>query len=131
MTVSEITKVHGRRVWDSRGRPTVEVEVHTAGGGTQNATMGRAIAPAGASTGSGEARDRRDGPRDTSAPFGGLDVTAAVAAVNGEIANALRGLDAVDQVRVDQVLIDLDGSSDKSRLGGNALIATSMAVAHG
>ena len=129
-TASEIKKVYARRVWDSRGRPTVEVEVHTVGGGAQTGKIGRAIAPAGASTGSGEALDRRDGPREASAPFGGLDVTAAVGAVNGEIASALRGLDAADQALVDQVLIDLDGSANKSRLGGNALIATSMAVAH-
>jgi len=134
MSATEIKKVHGRRVWDSRGRPTVEVDVHTVGGGIRGAaeggSIGRAIAPAGASTGSGEALDRRDGPREAGAPFGGLDVTAAVGAVNGEIADALRGLDAADQAQVDQVLIDLDGSADKSRLGGNALIATSMAVAH-
>lgn len=131
MTASEINKVHARRVWDSRGRPTVEVDVHTVGGGFQGGgAMGRAIAPAGASTGSGEALDRRDGPREASAPHAGLDVSAAVGAVNGEIAKALLGLDAADQVQVDQVLIDLDGSPDKSRLGGNALIATSMAVAH-
>ncbi len=124
MTASRIRRVHGRRVWDSRGRPTVEAEVTTASGAT-----GRAIAPAGASTGSGEAVDRRDGPRRADAPFGGLDVTGAVAAVNGEIAAALAGMDAADQAAVDAALVALDGTADKSRLGGNALIATSMAVA--
>lgn len=118
---TEITKVIGRRVWDSRGRPTIEAEVQLAGG-----AMGRAIAPAGASTGSAEAVDKRDGGR----AFGGYDVMQGVAAVNGEIADTLRGVDATDQAGADQRLIDLDGTPNKSRLGGNALIATSMAVAH-
>lgn len=116
-----IDRVIGRRVWDSRGRPTVEAEVHLRGGG-----VGRAIAPAGASTGSGEAVDLRDG----GAAFGGLDVTRAVAAVNEEIAPALRGKDAADQAAADRAMIALDGTPNKARLGGNALIATSMAVAH-
>jgi enolase len=115
-----IRNVRGRRVWDSRGRPTVEAEVSLAGG-----RSGRAIAPAGASTGSGEALDRRDG----GAAQGGYDVRDAVAAVNEEIGPALAGLDAADQTGVDQRLIALDGTSDKSRLGGNACIATSLAVA--
>jgi enolase len=115
-----IVAVHGRRVWDSRGRPTVEAEVSLAGGG-----LGRAIAPAGASTGSGEALDRRDG----GAVQGGYDVQGAIAAVNDEIAPALAGLDAADQAAVDDRLIALDGTPDKSRLGGNACIATSLAVA--
>lgn len=121
MAKSDIAKVIGRRVWDSRGRPTVEAEVTLAGGG-----FGRAIAPAGASTGSGEAVDRRDG----GTAFGGYDVKNAVAAVNGEIAAALRGRDAEDQEEVDAILIALDGTANKSRLGGNAMIATSLAVAH-
>ncbi len=121
MTGTTITAVHGRRVWDSRGRPTVEAEVALEGG-----DRGRAIAPAGASTGSAEALDRRDG----GSAFGGQDVTSAVAAVSGEIAAALKGADAADQAAVDRMLIELDGTEDKSRLGGNALIATSMAVAH-
>jgi enolase len=119
--MSKIERVHGRRIWDSRGRPTVEVEVQVAGG-----AIGRAIAPAGASTGSGEALDRRDG----GASFGGLDVRLAVAAVDGEIAQALRGRDAADQAAIDQALIALDGTPNKSRVGANALVATSMAVAH-
>jgi enolase len=108
-------------VWDSRGRPTVEAEVVLARG-----AWGRAIAPAGASTGSGEALDRRDG----GAAFGGYDVRAAVAAVGDEIAPAIRGLDAGDQEAVDRRLIELDGTPAKSRLGANATIAVSMAVAH-
>ena len=119
--MSEIAAVHGRRVWDSRGRPTVEAEVTLAGG-----ARGRAIAPAGASTGSGEALDLRDGGRR----FGGLDVLRAVGHVNGEIARALRGCDARDQVCIDAKLVALDGTPNNSRLGANALVATSMAVLH-
>ena len=116
-----IRKVIGRRVWDSRGRPTVETEVRLASG-----AVGRAIAPAGASMGTGEAVDLRDG----GARFGGLDVTRAVASVQGEIATALVGMDAADQAGIDAALIALDGTPNKGRLGGNALIATSMAVLH-
>ena len=116
-----IRKVAGRRVWDSRGRPTVEAEVTLEGG-----TSGRAIAPAGASTGSGEALDRRDG----GSAFGGLDVRGAVDAVAREIAPALLGLDAADQARIDATLIELDGTPGKTRLGANATVAVSMAVAH-
>jgi len=115
-----IREMRGRRVWDSRGRPTVEAEVTLAGG-----ARGRAIAPAGASTGSGEALDRRDGGE----AFGGYDVKGAVAAVNGEIAAALRELDATDQAAVDRRLIELDGTPDKRRLGANASVAVSIAVA--
>jgi enolase len=116
-----IARVIGRRVWDSRGRPTVEAEVHLAGG-----AIGRAIAPAGASVGSGEAIDLRDGGDR----FGGFDVGRAVDNLNGEIAAALQGLDASDQASVDERLIALDGTPMKSRLGGNATIAVSMAAAH-
>jgi enolase len=118
---SRIAGIHARRVWDSRGRPTVEAEVRLEGG-----AVGRAIAPAGASTGSGEALDLRDGGTS----FGGLDVRRAVNAVLREIGPALRGLDAADQAGVDARMIALDGTPDRSRLGGNALVATSMAVAH-
>ncbi len=121
MTDTAITSIVGRRVWDSRGRATVEAEVHLACG-----AMGRAIAPAGASTGSGEAVDLRDG----GSRQGGLDVTRAVGHVGGEIAKALHGLDATDQAGLDRFLIDLDGTPNKGRLGGNALIAVSMAAAH-
>lgn len=116
-----IAAVRGRRVWDSRGRPTVEAEVLLKSG-----LRGRAIAPAGASTGTGEALDRRDG----GTAFGGLDVAGAVAAVNGEIAAALAGRDAGDQTGIDAALIALDGSDNLGRLGGNAVVATSMAVLH-
>ena len=121
MTTSEIAAVHGRRVWDSRGWPTVEAEIVLAGG-----AIGRAIAPAGASSGSGEALDLRD----NDAAFGGWDVTRAVTNVNGEIALRLRGLDASDQAAVDSTLVALDGTPNKSRLGANATVAVSMAVAH-
>lgn len=117
---TEIARVIGRRVWDSRGRPTVESEVHLSGG-----AVGRAIAPAGASTGSAEAMDKRDG----GTAFGGYDVKQAVAAVNGEIAECLGGFDAHNQQAADLALIELDGTPNKSRLGGNAIIATSMAIA--
>jgi enolase len=117
---TRIESVHGRRVWDSRGRPTIEVEVRVAGG------VGRAIAPAGASTGSAEAVDRRDG----GTAFGGYDVRGALASVEGEIAALLRGRDAADQAAIDAALIAADGTPNKSRLGGNAIVATSMAVAH-
>ena len=116
-----IRGVHARRVWDSRGRPTVEAEVRLAGG-----AVGRAIAPAGASTGSAEVLDLRDG----GARFGGMDVQRACAAVNGEIAAALAGRDATQQEANDAVLIALDGTPEKRRLGGNAIVATSMALAH-
>jgi enolase len=118
---SRIAKVHGRRVWDSRGRPTVEVEVALEGG-----AIGRAIAPAGASTGTGEAVDLRDG----GSKFGGLDVRRAVANVNEIIGPALAGHDALAQEEIDRLLVDLDGTPDKARLGGNAVVAASMAVLH-
>ncbi len=121
MSAMAIETVLGRRLWDSRGRPTLEVEVRLSGG-----ARGKAIAPAGASTGSGEAVDLRDG----GAAFGGYDVTRAVGAVNGPIAAALAGLDAQDQGAVDRALIETDGTPDRQRLGGNAMVATSMAVAH-
>ena len=121
MTDSTITRIHARRVWDSRGRPTVEAEAHLACG-----AVGRAIAPAGASRGSHEAIDLRDG----GTALGGRDVTRAVANVNAEIARRLRGLNATDQAGVDAALIELDGTPNKARLGGNATIAVSMAVLH-
>jgi enolase len=121
MNTTEIVAVRGRRVWDSRGKPTVEAEVKLASG-----VMGRAIAPAGASTGSGEAIDLRDG----GSRFGGADVLKAVDNVNGEIARALRGHDARDQKSIDDVLIALDGTPNKGRLGANAMVAASMGVLH-
>lgn len=121
MSDTRISSVRGRRVWDSRGRPTVEVDVTLKGG-----ALGRAIAPAGASMGSGEAVDLRDG----GVKLGGYDVGRAVSAVNGEIAAVLAGKDAADQASIDQAMIVLDGTTNKGRLGGNAIVATSMAVLH-
>jgi enolase len=121
MTDATIKRVHGRRIWDSRGRPTVEVEVHTAGG-----AVGRAAAPAGASRGSREAIDLRDG----GARLAGMDVQRAVANVNGPIAHVLAGLDARRQESVDRAMRDTDGTADKSKLGGNAIVAASLACAH-
>ena len=116
-----ILAVHARRAWDSRGRPTVEADVHLRGG-----AMGRALVPAGASKGSREALELRDGGD----PFGGLDVQRAIANVNGEIVRAVTGLPADDQAALDEVLIALDGTPNKSRLGANATLAVSMAAAH-
>ncbi len=115
-----IQNVLGRRVWDSRGCPTIEVEVHLEGG-----AIGRAVAPAGASRGMNEACDLRDGGN----LFGGRDVNCALADINTEIAAAIIGLPANDQLRVDQCLLDLDGTENKTRFGGSAMIATSMATA--
>ncbi|HEV7252777.1 MAG TPA: phosphopyruvate hydratase [Mesorhizobium sp.] len=121
MTDTAIIDLRARRVWDSRGRPTVEVDAVLADGST-----GRGIAPAGASRGSREAVDFRDGgPR-----FGGMDVSRALAGIRDEILPALKGMDAADQGAVDQRLIALDGTLTKSRLGGNALVAVSLAVLH-
>ncbi len=118
---TRIETVIGRRVWDSRGRPTVEAEVRLADG-----AWGRAIAPAGASRGRNEAIDLRDG----GAALGGLDVGRALAGIANEIAPALAGMRADDQVAVDGRLIAVDGTANKERLGGNATTAVSMAVAH-
>ncbi len=121
MSETEIVYLHGRRVWDSRGRPTVEAEMMLASG-----TVGRAIAPAGVSTGSGEAHDLRDGGET----FGGWDVARAVASVNGEIAARIIHQDCGDQAALDAMLIALDGTEAKSRLGANAILAVSLAAAH-
>ena len=121
MTAFAIQSIHGRRVWDSRGRPTVEAEVTLKDG-----AKGRAIAPAGASKGTREALELRDGGN----PFGGLDVLQAVGHINGEIAKALIGTDAENQFALDQTLIALDGTENKTRLGANATLAVSMAAAH-
>jgi enolase len=120
MTDTRIAFVHGRRVWDSRGRPTVEADILLESG-----SVGRAIAPAGASTGTGEALDLRDG----GAAFGGYDVKRAVENVNSVIARAIVGMDAAEQGVVDQRLIATDSTPSKSRLGANAVVAVSMAVA--
>ena len=120
MNRTAISRVHARRVWDSRGRPTVEAEVTLEGG-----AMGLAIAPAGASRGAREAIDLRDGGKR----FGGFGVDQAVDNVKGPIAKALAGLDACNQFAVDATLIHLDGTPNKARLGGNATVAASLAVA--
>lgn len=121
MTPFAIKSIFARRVWDSRGRPTVEAEVILNDG-----SLGRAIAPAGASKGTREALELRDGGDR----FGGLDVMRAVGHVNGEISNALLGTQADNQSVLDQALIDLDGTINKSNLGANATLAVSMAAAH-
>jgi len=117
MPDTTITRIRGRRVWDSRGRPTVEAEIHLAGGAS-----GRAIAPAGASRGSREAIELRDAD--------GLGVKAAVGNVNGAIAAALAGMDATRQEDIDAKLIGLDGTPNKARLGANATVAVSLAALH-
>jgi enolase len=116
-----ITQVYGREILDSRGNPTVEVEVWL-----ENGEMGRAAVPSGASTGVHEALEMRDG--DTGR-YLGKGVTKAVEHVNNEIAEALFGMDALDQVGVDRTMLDLDGTPNKSKLGANAILGASMAVA--
>ncbi len=118
--MSAIENVHARQILDSRGNPTVEVEVRLAGG-----ALGRAAVPSGASTGTREALELRDGE----APFGGKGVLHAVGNVNAEIADVVRGLDATDQRALDEALIALDGTEGKSRLGANAILGVSMAAA--
>lgn len=118
---SSIASVYGREILDSRGNPTVEVEVTLESG--QSA---RAAVPSGASTGSREALEMRDGDKKR---FGGKGVTRAVENVNTEIAGALMGLDVLHQVQIDNTLIDLDGTDNKSRLGANAMLGVSMACA--
>jgi len=115
-----IADVYAREILDSRGNPTVEVEVILEDG-----TVGRASVPSGASTGTHEAVELRD--QDT-ARYGGKGVTRAVDNVNGEIANELVGMNAVEQAEIDRLLIDLDGTENKSRLGANAILGTSLAV---
>ena len=119
--MSSIEHIAGREVLDSRGNPTVEVEVELESGAT-----GRAIVPSGASTGQFEAVELRDGGDR----FGGKGVLQAVGHVDGEIADALIGAEAADQRGIDQILLDLDGTTDKGRLGANAMLGVSLAVAH-
>lgn len=121
MTTS-ITKIHAREILDSRGNPTLEAEVTLADG-----SFGRAAVPSGASTGTREAVELRDGDKSR---YGGKGVTKAVANVNGEIAKALAGDDAADQKGLDAKLIALDGTDNKGKLGANALLGVSMAAAH-
>jgi enolase len=117
----EIESVRGREILDSRGNPTLEVEVTLIDG-----SSGRAAVPSGASTGSHEALELRDGD---AARYGGKGVLRAVEHVNGEITEAVLGLSALDQAAVDQALIELDGTKDKSRLGANAILGVSLAIA--
>src|SRR3954453_16982032 len=118
--MSAVEHVLGREVIDSRGNPTVEVEVHLASG-----AKGRAIVPSGGSTGEHEAVERRDGGER----YGGKGVLDAVDSVNGEIRDAIEGLEALDQRGVDDELISLDGTDDKGRLGANAILGVSLATA--
>jgi enolase len=120
--MSAILDITAREILDSRGNPTIEVDVVLEDG-----AMGRAAVPSGASTGKHEAVELRDGDKSR---YGGKGVQKAVYAVNGEIYDALVGLDATQQVEVDAILIDLDGTPNKSRLGANAILGVSLAVAH-
>lgn len=121
MAKYEITKVIAREIMDSRGNPTVEAEVHLEGG-----FVGLAAAPSGASTGSREALELRDGDKSR---FGGKGVLTAVHAINRDIAQALLGKDASNQQEIDQIMIDLDGTDNKSKFGANAILAVSLANA--
>ena len=119
--MTAIIDIHGREILDSRGNPTVDVDVLLEDG-----SFGRAAVPSGASTGAHEAVELRDGDK---ARYLGKGVTKAVAAVNGEIAEALIGLDAEDQRELDMAMIDLDGTPNKGRLGANAILGVSLAAA--
>lgn len=119
--MAKISKIIGREVMDSRGNPTVEADVYLDSG-----AWGRACAPSGASTGSREALELRDGDKSR---YLGKGVLTAVAAVNNEIQSALVGLDALDQRNIDQVMIDLDGTENKEKFGANAILAVSLATA--
>ena len=119
--MSTIVDIHAREILDSRGNPTVEVDVVLEDG-----TMGRASVPSGASTGSREAVERRDGDKSR---YMGKGVLEAVAAVNGELAEELVGYDATEQVAIDRAMIEIDGTPNKARLGANAILGISLAVA--
>jgi len=119
--MSTIIDIHAREILDSRGNPTVEVDVTLEDG-----TMGRAAVPSGASTGAHEAVEKRDGDKQR---YMGKGVLEAVMSVNGEIAEALLGFDVTDQVGIDMTMIELDGTPNKARLGANAILGVSLAVA--
>ncbi|WP_038033636.1 phosphopyruvate hydratase [Thermopetrobacter sp. TC1] len=119
--MTSIVSIHGREILDSRGNPTVEVDVILEDG-----SRGRAAVPSGASTGAHEAIELRDNDPNR---YHGKGVTKAVAAVNGEIAERLRGMDARDQIAIDRAMIELDGTKNKGRLGANAILGVSLAVA--
>jgi enolase len=122
MSLTIISDVRARQVLDSRGNPTVEVDLELAGGG-----IGRAIVPSGASTGEHEARELRDGDKEH---YGGKGVLKAVENIQSKIADAVVGLDALDQITLDQTMLALDGSKNKQTLGANAILAVSLAAAH-
>ncbi len=119
--MTTIIDIHAREILDSRGNPTVEVDVTLEDG-----TLGRAAVPSGASTGAHEAVERRDGDKKR---YKGKGVLEAVAAVNGEIAQEIVGFDATDQIGIDRTMIELDGTPNKGRLGANAILGVSLAVA--
>ncbi|ALG74670.1 enolase [Azospirillum thiophilum] len=119
--MSAITEIHAREILDSRGNPTVEVDVSLDSG-----AFGRAAVPSGASTGAHEAVELRDGDMSR---FGGKGVLKAVQSVNGELSKALIGMDAADQRVLDMTMIEIDGTENKSRLGANAILGVSLAVA--
>ena len=119
--MTTIVRITGREILDSRGNPTVEADVHLADG-----AMGRAAVPSGASTGEHEAVELRDGDQSR---YSGKGTQAAVSHVNGEIAQTLQGKDATEQVEIDRLMIELDGTPNKGRLGANAILAVSMAAA--
>ena len=120
--MTAISKIHAREIIDSRGNPTLEAEVTLASG-----EMGRAAVPSGASTGEREALELRDGDKSR---YLGKGVTKAVANVNGELADAIKGMDVTAQEDIDEAMLKLDGTENKDRLGANALLAVSMACAH-
>ena len=119
--MTAITHIHAREIIDSRGNPTVEVDV-----GLEDGSFGRAAVPSGASTGSLEALELRDNDKKR---YRGKGVSKAVANVNNEIADALTGMDAEEQIKIDQALIELDGTENKSKLGANAILGVSLAIA--
>ena len=119
--MSTIIDIHAREILDSRGNPTVEVDVTLEDG-----TLGRAAVPSGASTGAHEAVEKRDSDKNR---YNGKGVLDAVAAVNGELANALLGHDATEQSSIDYLMIDIDGTPNKARLGANAILGVSLACA--
>src|SRR5256714_5762600 len=121
MSKTSITAIHAREILDSRGNPTVEVDVRLEDG-----SLGRAAVPSGASTGVHEAVELRDGDKSH---WGGKGVGKAVEGVNGEIARAVTGRDANDQAGLDAAMIALDGTENKGRLGANAILGVSLAVA--
>ena len=123
MSATSISQIRAREILDSRGNPTIEVDVHLDGGG-----FGRAAVPSGASTGEHEAWELRDGDKKR---YSGKGVTKAVTSVNETIAPVLIGFDALEQAKLDQQLLELDGTPNKKKLGANALLGVSLAVARG